>query len=323
MDTYVRKTHLLEVALLLAIAMPALAAEPPGTPWEPPRTPWGAPDLNGVWQFALATPLERPEEFADKTHFSETEAAAYLKGSRGRLEDLIAYFDGGEEAYVGVELWLDSDQPLTDDRRTSLIYEPDNGKIPPLTQAALARQEAAGQLEFNPPAGPEDRPLTERCLTGFVTGPPLTTVINYNSNLQIFQSEDTIVLLNEMVNDSRIIPLDGRPHLSENVRQWLGNSRGRWEGDTLVVETRNFSDRTTFNGSGMNMNLTERFTRISEDEIEYDYRIEDPDSFAAPWAARSPLRLSNLPIYEYACHEQNRSMTYMLSGARAEEAREN
>lgn len=323
MDTYVRKTHLLEVALLLAIAMPVLAAEPPRTPWEPPRTPWGVPDLNGVWQFALATPLERPEEFADKTHFSETEAAAYLKESRGRLEDLIAYFDGGEEAYVGVELWLDSDQPLTDDRRTSLIYEPDNGKIPPLTQAALARQEAARQLELSPPAGPEDRPLTERCLTGFVTGPPLTTVIDYNSNLQIFQSEDTIVLLNEMVNDSRIIPLDGRPHLSENVRQWLGNSRGRWEGDTLVVETRNFSDRTTFNGSGMNMNLTERFTRISEDEIEYDYRIEDPESFAAPWAARSPLRLSNLPIYEYACHEQNRSMTFMLSGARAEEARKN
>ncbi len=316
MDTYVRKTHLLEVVLLLASAMPALAAEPP-------RTPWGAPDLNGVWQFALATPLERPEEFADKTHFSEAEAAAYLTGSRDRLENLIAYFDGGEEEFVGVEPWFESDQPLTKDRRTSLIYEPDNGKIPPLTPVAIARMEAARQLELSPPAGPEDRPLAERCLMGFVTGPPLTTVIDYNSNLQIFQSEDTIVLLNEMVNDSRIIPLDGRPHLSENVRQWLGNSRGRWEGDTLVVETRNFSDRTTFNGSGMNMQLTERFTRTNEDEIDYDYRIEDPDSFAAPWAVRIPMRLTNLPIYEYACHEQNRSMTFMLSGARAEEARNN
>ncbi len=316
MDPYVRKTHLLEVVLLLASAMPALAAEPP-------RTPWGAPDLNGVWQFALATPLERPEEFADKTHFSEAEAAAYLTGSRDRLENLIAYFDGGEEEFVGVEPWFESDQPLTKDRRTSLIYEPDNGKIPPLTPVAIVRMEAARQLELSPPAGPEDRPLAERCLMGFVTGPPLTTVIDYNSNLQIFQSEDTIVLLNEMVNDSRIIPLDGRPHLSENVRQWLGNSRGHWEGDTLVVETRNFSDRTTFNGSGLNMQLTERFTRTNEDGIEYDYRIEDPESFSAPWAARIPMRLSNLPIYEYACHEQNRSMTFMLSGARAEEARNN
>ena len=316
MATYVRKTQLLELTFLLAFAMSAAAAEPP-------RTPWGAPDLNGVWQFALATPLERPEAFADKTHFSEAEAAAYLAGSRGRLEDLIAYFDGGEEDFVGVEPWIASDQPLTKDRRTSLIYEPADGKIPPLTPLAVTRMEAARQHEFSPPAGPEDRPLTERCLMGFVTGPPLTTVLDYNSNLQIFQSENTVALLNEMVNDSRIIPLDGRPHLSENVRQWLGNSRGHWEGDTLIVETKNFSDKTTFNGSGMNMRVTERFTRTSEDEIEYDYRIEDPDSFAAPWAARSPLRRTDLSIYEYACHEQNRSMTFMLSGARAEEARNN
>ncbi len=319
MDNYVRKLHLLEITILLMTAMSAAAQ----TPAEPPRTPWGVPDLNGVWNFAVATPLERPEAFADKTHFSEEEAAAYLEGNSDRLEDLVRYFDGGEEKYVGVEPWIPTDIPLTEDRRTSLIYEPENGKIPALVEAAKARQEAANELRFSPPAGPEDRPLTERCITGFVTGPPLLTVFDYNANIQIFQSEDTVVILNEMVNDSRIVTLDGRPHLPESVRQWLGNSRGHWEGDTLVVETRNFTDKTTFMGSGMNMHLTERFTRISEDTIEYDYRVEDPDSFTAPWAALSPMRLIDLPIYEYACHENNRSMGYTLSGARAQEAEGN
>ncbi len=315
MDTYVRKLHLAEIALLLATAMAAAQ-----TAADTPRTPWGAPDLNGTWQFAVATPLERPEGFAEKTHFSEEEAAAYLDGAYDRLEGLVSFLDGGEESYVGVEPWIPTDLPLTEDRRTSLIYEPDNGKIPPLTETAKARQEADRKLSLSPPAGPEDRPPAERCLTGFITGPPLTTVVDYNSNLQIFQSEDTVALLNETINDTRIVPLDGRPHLPESVRQWFGNSRGHWDGDTLVVETRNFTDKTTFNGSGMNMHLTERFTRVSEDVIEYDCRIEDPESFTAPWAARSPMRLSNLPIYEYACHEHNRSMEFMLSGARAQEA---
>ncbi|MCH8142580.1 MAG: hypothetical protein IH908_13390 [Proteobacteria bacterium] len=316
MDTCVKKRHLVEITLLLVTAL-SVAAQ---TPAEPPRTPWGAPDLNGVWKFAVATPIERPEEFTEKTHFSEEEAATYLDGAYARLEGLVAFFDGGEDKFVGVEPWIPIDLPLTDDLRTSLIYLPDNGRIPALTEAAQARQEAERKLSLSPPTGPEDRPLTERCLTGFVTGPPLTTVLDYNSNIQIFQSEDTVVILNEMVNDSRIVPLDGRPHLPENVRQWLGNSRGHWEGDTLVVETRNFTDKTTFNGSGMNMHLTERFTPVSKDVIEYDFRIEDPDSFTTPWAARSPMRRIDQPIYEYACHEDNRSMVFMLLGARAQEA---
>lgn len=319
MDTYVKKLHLAKVTPLLLIALFAAAH----TQAEPPRTPWGAPDLNGVWKYAVGTPFERSEQFAEKTHFTEEEAAAYLDGAYARLEGLIAFFDGGEDKYVGVEPWIPTDLPLTDDLRTSLIYLPDNGRIPALTEAAQARQEAESKLSLSPPTGPEDRPLTERCLTGFVTGPPLTTVLDYNSNIQIFQSEDTVVILNEMVNDSRIIPLDGRPHPPESVRQWLGSSRGHWEGDTLVVETRNFSDKTTFNGSGMNMHLTERFTRISDDVIEYDFHIVDPDSFTAPWAARSPMRRIGQPLYEYACHENNRSMGFMLSGARAQEAETN
>lgn len=316
MDTCVRKTHLLEITLLLAMATSAAAQ----TMTDPPRTPWDVPDLNGVWHIGIATPLERPEGFAEKTHFSEAEAAAYLDGSYARRDQVISFLDGGEEKFVGTELWFPADLPLTEDRRTSLIYEPANGKIPPLTEAAKLRQAAARKRDTSPPQGPEDRPLTERCLTGFLTGPPQMTGFEYNDNLQIFQSRNTIAILNEMVNETRIVPLDDRPHLPENVRQWLGNSRGHWEGDTLVVETRNFTDKTTFNGSGMNMHLTERFTRISEDVIEYDFRIEDPDSFTAPWAARSPMRLSDLPIYEYACHEDNRSMVFMLSGARVQEA---
>ena len=238
MDTYVKKRHLVEITLLLVTALSASAQ----TPAERPRTPWGVPDLNGVWKFAVATPFERPEEFPEKTHFSEEEAATYLDGTFARLEGLVTFFDGGEDKYVGVEPWIPTDLPLTDDLRTSLIYLPNNGRIPALTEAAQARQEAERKLSLSPPTGPEDRPLTERCLAGFVTGPPLTTVLDYNSNIQIFQSEDTVVILNEMVNDSRIVPLDGRPHLPENVRQWLGNSRGHWEGDILVVETRNFTD---------------------------------------------------------------------------------
>ena len=316
MDIYVRKLHLAEIALLLATAMSAAAQ----TAYEPPRTPWGAPDLTGVWKFGSATPLERPEGFEEKTHFSEEEAAVYLDGAYDRVEDLVRFFDGGEDKYVGVEPWIPTDAPLTIDLRTSLIYEPDDGKIPALTEAAKARQETARKLSLSPPAGPEDRPLTERCITGFLTGPPLMTGLEYNDYLQIFQAEDTIVILNEMINDARIVPLDGRPHLPESVRQWLGNARGYWEGDTLVVETRNFSDKTTFNGSGMNMHLTERFTRVGDTEIEYGFRIDDPDSFTAPWAARSPMTLSDLPMYEYACHEHNRSMEFMLSGARAQEA---
>ena len=319
MDTYAKKLHLAKVTALLLIALIAAAH----TQAEPPRTPWGAPDLNGVWKYAVGTPFERSEQFAEKTHFTEEEAAAYLDGAYARLEGLIAFFDGGEDKYVGVEPWISTDLPHTDDLRTSLIYLPDNGRIPALTEAAQARQEAERKLSLIPPTGPEDRPLTDRCLTGLVTGPPLTTVLDYNSNIQIFQSEDTVVILNEMVNDSRIIPLDGRPHPPESVRQWLGSSRGHWEGDTLVVETRNFSDKTTFNGSGMNMHLTERFTRISDDVIEYDFHIVDPDSFTAPWAARSPMRRIDQPLYEYACHENNRSMGFMLSGARAQEAETN
>jgi hypothetical protein len=316
MDTFARKRHLPEVLLLLAVALPAVGLEEENSP----RTPWGAPDLNGVWRYSIGTPLERPDALADKTHFTEQEAAAYLEGGNDRLEDLFRFMHGGDETFVGVDLWIESDLPLTEDRRTSLIYEPSNGKIPTLTEAAKMRMEAARVAQLSPPAGPEDRPPAERCIIGAISGPPMFTGVDYNSNVQIIQSEKTIVLVNEMINDSRIIPLDNRPPLPENIRQWRGDSRGYWDGDTLVVETRNFTDQTSFSGSGMNLQLRERFTRVSDEVIEYDYRVSDPESFTSEWAARSPMILSDQPIYEYACHEHNRSMQGMLSGARVQEA---
>ena len=286
---------------------------------QPPRTPWGDPDLNGTWDFSIDTPMERPDELGDKTHFTAEEARAFANGAEGRLEDLVRDLEGDD--FVGVEIWVDTETAmLTDDLRTSLIYDPPNGKIPELTDAAQARKAATEEVTARPPEGPEDRNPWERCIYADTT--PLYNFISYNSNMQIFQTRDTVAIMSEMINDTRIIPLDGRPHLPNNVRQWKGESRGRWEGDTLVVETRNFRNETTFNGSGMNMLLTERFRRISDAQIDYEYRIDDPESFATPWSVQQPIRKLQGAIYEYACHEGNLSMTLMLAGARTLEAEE-
>ena len=285
---------------------------------EIPRTPWGHPDLNGVWDYSSATPLQRPAELEGKTNFNEAEAKVFLSQAEQHLEAAIAVFDG-EGNDVGVEAWIPTDAPLTDDLRTSLIVDPPDGKIPPLTAEAQARFDATGVVTFSPPAGPEDRPAYERCIVGFGAGPPIEGFFGYNSLLQIFQSEETVSIMMEMVNDVRTIHLDDRPYLPQHVRQWKGNSRGFWDGDTLVVETRNFTDKTSFYGSGINMRVTERFTRINDTQIEYAYTVND-ESFTAPWSARIPIRKVADTLFEYACHEVNRSMESMLRGARLAEA---
>ena len=170
-----------------------------------------------------------------------------------------------------------------------------------------------------PAHGPEDRGVSERCILGFNAGPPMSPSA-YNNNVQIFQTEHTVVLLVEMVHDSRIVPLDGRAPLPGDVRQWRGDSRGHWEGDALVVVTTNFTDQTSFRGSGPNMRLTERFTRAGEDRLVYEYTIEDLESFSRPWTAVVPMTRNPLPMFEYACHEGNYGMYNLLSGARAEDA---
>ena len=167
-----------------------------------------------------------------------------------------------------------------------------------------------------PAHGPEDRGAFERCLLGFNAGPPMHPS-GYNNNLQIFQTPNSVALLIEMVHDVRVVPLDGRPHLPASMRQWKGDSRGRWEGDTLVVETRNFTEATSFRGSGPNMHLIERFTRLSPGRLLYEFTIDDPESFTKPWTVAVPMKKTDQPIYEYACHEGNYSMMNMLAGARA------
>ncbi len=285
-----------------------------------PRTPWGVPDINGVWKFSIATPLQRDDSLGDKTHFTTDEAAAYLANSISRNTDLAAEFDGGKDKFVGLELWQPYDEaPLTRDLRTFLVYDPVDGKIP-YTPAGEQRLAKVSRHHFEPPAGPEDRPLADRCILGFNTGPPMDLTFEYNDYAQIFVTQNTVVIMTEMVNDARIVPLNGQAHLPENIRHYRGDSRGNWEGDTLVVKTQNFTDESAYMGSGRNMRVTERFTLISDGTLEYDFRVEDPENFKTPWAARTEMRKSDEPIYEYACHEHNRSMEYLLMGARVQEA---
>jgi hypothetical protein len=288
----------------------------------PPRTPWGDPDLQGVWDFRTLTPLERPTELEGKSVLSEEDAARYEEETLSRLdkdrrvEDGITAEQDVRNAYN--QFWWDYGTKLTEDRRTSLIVDPPDGKVPPLLPEAQERVDARRAALERPPEGPEDRNLWERCILSSNAGPPMNPGV-YNNNVQIFQTPGYVVLHHEMIHDARIIPLDGRPHLRESVRQWKGDSRGRFEGDTLVVETRNFTDKTSFRGSGPGLKLTERITRIDADRLLYEYTMDDPASFETTWSAAVPMTRTGGPLFEYACHEGNYAMFHVLEGARAKE----
>ncbi len=294
----------------------ALATEKSKTA-APLRTVDGQPDLQGVWSFATLTPLERPAEFAGKAELTDAEAAAYAKRIRdGRNMDRR---DGGAAADVSRaynDSWWDFGNRASN--QTSLIIDPPDGKLPPLTPEGQKRAAARAARASRPAEGPEDRSLGERCILGFNSGPPMLPSA-YNNNVQIFQSRDTVVLLNEMVHNARIIPIDGRPH--RNVRQWVGDSVGHWEGNTLVVDTINFTDEgTTFRiPVDENFHLVERFTRKDANTLIYDFTADDPTVQTKPWTARVPMTKSDEPIYEYACHEGNYGMYGILKGARAGE----
>ena len=285
------------------------------------RTVDGQPDLQGTWSFATLTSLERPAELADKEAFTQAEATAYEKLliSRNNMDRR----DGTPEQDVTRaynDFWWDRGTKVVWTNRTSLVIDPKDGKIPPLTAAGRARQQERLQAnsghEFD---GPENRPLPERCLILQGAGPPVTPTA-YNNNVQIVQSPGYVALLIEMGHEVRMIPTDGRPHLPSSVRLWKGDSRGHWEGDTLVVETTNFSDKNPFRGvSSPNMKLTERFRRVDADKLVYQFTIDDPATWERPWTVEIPVRKSEGQLYEYACHEGNYGMTGMLSGARAQE----
>jgi len=268
------------------------------------RTPDGHPDLQGLWDYRTVTPLERPRDFANKEFFTDAEAAAFEKRNAERLDNVVAVHPPG---------WLDYGNKTLADRRTSLIVDPANGRVPALTAEAKARA-AASRPDEKAADDPEQRIPQERCLV-FGAGPPMVPG-PYNNNVQIVQTSNAVVIMNEMIHDARIVPMDGRPHLSPSIRLWLGDSRGRWEGDTLVVETTNFTDHTSFRGSDQNLRVIERFTRPDADTLMYEFTIDDPTAFAAPWTARFPMMRSSEQMYEYACHEGNFGLLDTLKGAR-------
>jgi hypothetical protein len=288
-----------------------------------PRTADGHPDLQGIWSFATITPLERPAELADKEFFASDKEAADYEAEVQKRNNMDRR-DGPAEQDVGRaynEFWYDRGTKIAKTRRTSLIIDPRDGKVPPLTPAARERQterQAANRgHEFD---GPENRPLAERCVIWNSTGPPMLPTA-YNNNIQIVQASGYVAILVEMIHDMRIIPLDNRPHMPQNVRQLKGDSRGHWDGDTLVVETTNFTNRTAFRGASENMKVTERFRRIDADTLLYQFTVEDPETFTKPWTAEIPITKSMGPVFEYACHEGNYAMSGGLAGARADEGK--
>jgi hypothetical protein len=308
---------ILTVVFLLTPMLVIGQAKKPGTI---PRTPDGKPDLQGTWSTSTLTPLERPAELADKPVLTEQEAKDYearlLRDLNRDRRDGTAAADVGR-AYN--EFWFERGSNVVQSRRTSLIVDPPDGKIPALTPEAQKRQSALDDYRKQHPAdGPEDVNLASRCILWGTAGPPMVPA-NYNNNYQIVQTKGYVSILVEMIHDLRIIPTDGRPHLPPNVRQWMGDPRGRWEGDTLVVETTNFTNQTNFRGAGENMRLIERFTRTDADTIIYEFTVNDPESFTKPWTVQIPMKKTTETLFEYACHEGNFAMEGILRGARAGE----
>ena len=297
--------------------------------WTAPRTVDGQPDLQGTWANNNVTPPERPAEFAGRPTLTEAEVATLMARS-ARLfngDGDAAFGDGlfsallaNPDKFVSVDgrtgdynqFWL-PDRVF--DNRTSLIVDPPDGKIPALTPAARRRLAAEAAARPELPAGPEDRSLSERCIT---FGVPRVQAA-YMSYYEIVQSRNAVVFRMETIHDARIIPLDGRPHADRRIRTWLGDSRGHWEGETLVVDTTNFSPKSSFRGSHENLHLTERFTRVSADVLRYEFTVADDTTWVAPWTVMIPLQRSRAPIFEYACHEGNLGLGGILAGSRAEE----
>ena len=302
---------------------PRTGAAPNGTPKSAsaatsrlPRTPWGHPDLQGTWNNGTTTPLERPDDLADRAFLSEEEWAARAKEVANRAQ-LRPADPEADLALAYNNEWWDRGKPLM---RTSLIIDPSNGKFPPLTAEGRKRVAArdAARRQRGPADSWEDRPLQERCIL-YHGVPPLPT--GYNNNYQIAQTPDHVAIRYEMMAETRIIPIDGRPHISANIRQWMGNSVGHWEGDTLVVETTNYSDKTTFRFAASNetLRVVERFTRVDAGAIDYQFTVDNPTMYTRQWTAVLPLVKAEGPIYEYACHEKNHGMIDILSRHRAQE----
>ncbi len=322
--------------------MPVFAAAQPADETGA-RTPWGHPDIQGIWDYRTLTPLERPEALGDKAFLTEEEAASLEQETLARNELLLNrpsqttsasdQVDRREDGTPGFynNFWLDRGTTAIATRRTSLVVDPPNGRLPALTEPARERAESAeaeriaavrrGRL---PAASYTDLDAGDRCIQHAKAGPPISTG-GYNNNIQIFQTPDHVVILAEQNHDARIVPLDGRPHVSPRVAQWMGDSRGYWDGETLVVETVHFNGKHDQIGrpllsSGENLSLVERFTLMDPENLMYEYTVTDPTIWTSAWTAQHPMKRNPDLLYEFACHEGNYGMEGIMAGSRVQEA---
>ena len=304
------------------VAQPSSGAAQGSESYAVPRTADGHPDLQGFWTNQTYTPLERPEG-VDKAFYTIEEVAAIESGRATREAELTVPGTIPDVHYDFTQFGLDRSQsPFARNLRTSLIIDPPNGRLPPVNAAgrqraaeAAAERERVGRWD-----SAEANQLDDRCIIMRGAGPPMMNA-GYNANYQIVQNRDYVMILVEMIHDARIIPLDGRPAPPERARQWMGMSRGRWEGDTLVVETTNVNGKNPFNGSSDRMRVTERFTRVADDTIMYRFTVADPLTWDRPWTAEMPMKETIGPLFEHACHEGNYGLYNTLVGARLEEQR--
>jgi hypothetical protein len=288
------------------------------------KTPWGHPDIEGIWDRHSITPLERAKEFEGREFFTDAEIAKLEKDAFLVNTDEARQDDKNRDVSTAYnDFWWDRATKVSSTRRTSLVIDPPDGRIPPLTPQAQerAKRESARAVGSLGSGGrgandPEDRSLWERCIT---QGAPRLAAGAYNANIQIFQTPDHVVIVHEQIHEARIVPLTTRPHARPNLRLWLGDARGHWEGNTLVVETTNFSDKTNFRGSTDGLKMVERFTRVDADTLDYQVTFIDPATWTKPWTALMRMPKTQGEMYEYACHEGNVGLKGILAGARQEE----
>ncbi len=317
----------------------SLNAKPAGTTathtWAPTRTADGHPDFQGVWSFNSATPLERPKILGDRKYLTDEEVAA-LKAKASQLfsdgnsdaafgdnvfESVLANVKGTKSGFKSVDggtgdyssIWIATREW---DNRTSLITDPSDGRLPPITPQAAEKERAMAAARSHPPYGPEDRSLSERCIT---YGSP-QLVAGYQSFREIVQSANTVAIMTEMIHDNRVIPVNAGPHVPPEIQSWMGDPRGHWEGDTLVVDSTNFKPGAFRGISTAQLHVVERYTRTGADTLQWQVTIDDPGAWTKPWTAVIPLKSSNKPVFEYACHEGNYGLADILAGARHEEA---
>jgi hypothetical protein len=306
--------RVLSIALAIVVLAAGSAAGQSRKPAAVSRTPDGRPDLQGTWDFAQLTPFERPGDFANKDSLTDEEAEEFAQrrietGNKDKR-------DGGaaadvERAYN--DFWWDFGTRVS--KQTSLVVDPSDGRIPPLTPDAQARI-AARRGKYD---NPEERPLAERCVVGLNSGPPMVPGV-YNNNMQIVQTGDHVAIHNEMIHSARIVDLTTRVHPPKDILYLTGHSIGRWESDTLVVDTTNFSQEAGFRGATRELHLVERFTRVDADTLRYEFTVEDPATWTRKWSASIPMARTDEQIFEYACHEANYGLEGVLKGARYQDA---